>query len=246
MALAEKIKQIRERNGMTQKQVAELMGISQQAYGQYESGSRKPKSETLQRIAQALNVRLYEFFLDDSCEKLPVEPLDAESLVQSDNYEVRLTSAADHVAVLQWYAESESGIIWSNRDKSDWLKKEIPTVARLYNVTAEDLRNALESDFEPEPFRTVAETWKQGAIPMETDIEETERRAFYELPNDWQKDTAINWQIEIIRKKMGKKYNNAMFEALMPLLRNDDEYSREFVERLESLLYGPKTAPEKK
>ena len=43
MTLAEKIKQIREKKGMTQKEVASLMGISQQAYGQYESGGRVPK-----------------------------------------------------------------------------------------------------------------------------------------------------------------------------------------------------------
>ena len=60
MTLAEKIKKIREKRGMTQKQVASLMGISQQAYGQYESGMRLPKPETLGRIAAALDSTLEE------------------------------------------------------------------------------------------------------------------------------------------------------------------------------------------
>lgn len=60
MTLAERIKQIRENKGMTQKQAAALMGISQQAYSQYESGTREPKLETLWRIATALNVSKFE------------------------------------------------------------------------------------------------------------------------------------------------------------------------------------------
>lgn len=60
MTLAEKMKQIRETKGMTQKEVASLMGVSQQAYGQYESGTREPKMDTLNRIAKALGVSKYE------------------------------------------------------------------------------------------------------------------------------------------------------------------------------------------
>lgn len=60
MSIAENIRRIREEKKMTQKNVASLMGISQQAYGQYESGSREPKPETLGRIAAALGTTLTE------------------------------------------------------------------------------------------------------------------------------------------------------------------------------------------
>lgn len=60
MTLAERIKQIRDQKKMTQKEVASLMGISQQAYGQYESGTREPKKETIYRIADALGVSQFE------------------------------------------------------------------------------------------------------------------------------------------------------------------------------------------
>ena len=60
MTFAEKIKQIRESRGLTQKEVASLMGISQQAYGQYESGTRLPKPETVGRIAAALDCQVDE------------------------------------------------------------------------------------------------------------------------------------------------------------------------------------------
>lgn len=88
--------------------------------------------------------------------------------------------------------------------------------------------------------------YKTGAKELHTPAWEKARRAFYKLPNDWQKDTAINWQIEILHKKMGKNYNNAVFEALLRLYQSDDSFSQELAERLESLLYGQPTDPDKK
>lgn len=54
MTLAENIKRLRESRGKTQKEVAAFMGISQQAYSQYESGKREPKFDTIRRIADAI------------------------------------------------------------------------------------------------------------------------------------------------------------------------------------------------
>lgn len=62
MTLAENIRKIRESKGKTQKEVASLMGISQQAYSQYESGAREPKPETLGRIAAALEIEFKELY----------------------------------------------------------------------------------------------------------------------------------------------------------------------------------------
>ena len=44
---------------------------------------------------------------------------------------------------------------------------------------------------------------------------------------------------------MGKNYNNAVFEALLRLYQSDDSFSQELAERLESLLYGQPTDPNK-
>ena len=72
MNLAQKIKQARERAGMTQKEAACSMGISQQAYSQYESGRRVPKAETLGRIALALGITTDELF---DAEDLPPQDM---------------------------------------------------------------------------------------------------------------------------------------------------------------------------
>lgn len=67
MTLSEQIKASREEKGMTQKEVADAMGISQQAYSQYESGKRNPKPETIIKIANALSLQdpLTLFLVDD-------------------------------------------------------------------------------------------------------------------------------------------------------------------------------------
>ncbi|HEN6441229.1 TPA: helix-turn-helix transcriptional regulator [Streptococcus agalactiae] len=50
--LKEKLKQARKNIGLTQKEVAEKLGIAQQQYARWEQGQRKPKYETLEKLAE--------------------------------------------------------------------------------------------------------------------------------------------------------------------------------------------------
>ena len=54
MKQREKIKKIRQFRGLTQKEVAQKMGVSVQCYSQYETGKRTPTRKTLDKIAEAL------------------------------------------------------------------------------------------------------------------------------------------------------------------------------------------------
>lgn len=58
--IEEKIKQIRKEKGMTQKELAEKMGVTYTVISGYERGKRKPKIETIIRIANALNVSTFD------------------------------------------------------------------------------------------------------------------------------------------------------------------------------------------
>lgn len=58
MTFAENLKLIRKKRGFTQKEIAERLGVSQPNYAQYENGKRKPKVETIRRIADALGVNI--------------------------------------------------------------------------------------------------------------------------------------------------------------------------------------------
>lgn len=51
-----RIKEIREEQGIKQKELAAMIGIAPNTLSQYESGKREPDIETVKRMAVALNV----------------------------------------------------------------------------------------------------------------------------------------------------------------------------------------------
>ena len=73
MDLGQRLRQLRKEKGLTQKEFANLLGVSASMVGQYETNLRKPKIETLKRFAEALDVPLnrlfsnhpYEFYSDE-------------------------------------------------------------------------------------------------------------------------------------------------------------------------------------
>ena len=51
-----RIRELRQKQGLTMKELAEKVGVTEQAISQYERNIRKPNIETLNKIASALNV----------------------------------------------------------------------------------------------------------------------------------------------------------------------------------------------
>ena len=60
MTVGQRIRQARKKIGMSQKDLADKLGISYVGVSQWENDKRKPKYETLQRIAHALNTSAME------------------------------------------------------------------------------------------------------------------------------------------------------------------------------------------
>lgn len=60
MTTGEKIKTLRQKKGLTQKQLGDLCGMADSAIRRYENGRAKPKIETLQKIADALDIKISE------------------------------------------------------------------------------------------------------------------------------------------------------------------------------------------
>ncbi len=54
MTVADKIREMRKKAGLTQTQLAQKMGVTQGTITQYENGRRFPKLDTLTRIADAI------------------------------------------------------------------------------------------------------------------------------------------------------------------------------------------------
>lgn len=71
MTIGQKIKATRKNAGLTQKELAQKMGLSFQSIAQWENDLRKPKIETLKKIAAALECPLDTFTADDLSEEIP-------------------------------------------------------------------------------------------------------------------------------------------------------------------------------
>ena len=71
----EKLLALRKEKGFTQKDVADRLGISRQAYANYETGNREPDITTLIKIAQ-----LFEVSVDELVENGHVSKTDEDDL----------------------------------------------------------------------------------------------------------------------------------------------------------------------
>lgn len=66
MDIAKNIKRIREKKGMSQKELITTVGLGAPMYSRIETGKTEPSLTTLEKIAKALNVSLSDFFDNDS------------------------------------------------------------------------------------------------------------------------------------------------------------------------------------
>lgn len=59
------LKAIRIENGLSQKQLADMVGITQPTYSNIENGKRNPTIKTLKRIAKALGCSIDDLIEDE-------------------------------------------------------------------------------------------------------------------------------------------------------------------------------------
>jgi len=59
---AERLKELREENNMTQEQLGKLLNVTKQAISSYEKGENEPSLDTLVKIAEIFNVSLDYLF----------------------------------------------------------------------------------------------------------------------------------------------------------------------------------------
>ena len=73
MSIGNKIKEYRESNQMTQKDVAEILNVEPGTISKYESGMIEPNIESLKRLAETFNITIDELIKDE--EKLDVSKI---------------------------------------------------------------------------------------------------------------------------------------------------------------------------
>jgi transcriptional regulator with XRE-family HTH domain len=113
------LKRLRKHNQSTQQDIADVLGISRQAYSRYESGIREPNMETLLKLAEHFNVSPQVFYIDDVDRLLdanmnPVELLaryqlkqllDDDDTSNQDNALERYIKTSDQTIVRQRLSE---------------------------------------------------------------------------------------------------------------------------------------------
>ena len=65
MTFTDKVKRARELCGLTQRQLAELVGVSQRTIASYESSNAKPHASTMRKLAKALMVSV-DYLADEN------------------------------------------------------------------------------------------------------------------------------------------------------------------------------------
>ncbi len=76
MEFTERLKQYRKSAQLTQRQVAEKLGISQQAYGDWERGVKMPTHENSKKLAKLFNITLDTLMGEESEEDVDLSEVE--------------------------------------------------------------------------------------------------------------------------------------------------------------------------
>ncbi len=93
MSIGENIRKIRKQKGLTQKKLAELSGLNEVTIRSYELGKFKPKIETIQRIANALDVTIGD--LDNGYMEMKAQNEKAHNLLYQLQYLLKDIQTSD-------------------------------------------------------------------------------------------------------------------------------------------------------
>jgi lambda repressor-like predicted transcriptional regulator len=228
MGVATKIGEIAKKRGIPLKELSRRADIPYTTLYNAVKRDSKIDIETARKIAAALGISVLE--LDpDACER---------SELKAFNELISLV-AEDEVNGNYHFSDSSDLNFIRTQLRDKW----IPSVSAKYNVSPELLRAMVSYSCKDE----LSDEWSKDAIWPESTDKERARSAFRQLSNDWRKETAINWQIEILKNRFKQNYNNAVFEALMQLYQDNDAFTKELADRLEGLVYNlPPKAPAEK
>lgn len=69
MKMGERLKQLREKNGLSQKEMAQMVGVSDRVYSYYEQDRFPKDEEIIKKLAKTLNTTVSYLLGEDSIEK---------------------------------------------------------------------------------------------------------------------------------------------------------------------------------
>lgn len=109
MIFPERLKQLRQKKGLTQQEIADLVHVNRVTYTNWEKGKREPKFETLLKLALELNTTT-SYLLGESNISLGRGNDEFEKLANLPNFhlsEMGLNQIKDLVRAIPYLAEKE-------------------------------------------------------------------------------------------------------------------------------------------
>lgn len=138
MGVAAKIGDIAKERKISLKELSRMVDIPYTTLYHAVKRDSKMEFETVQRIAVALGVPWNALYSANESDP-DVKAWGPDSKTQTKDYWYRVDSASAYLMTLLNSAEYESDTEFSSDDENLWMKKKIPEIAKLYNVSEADL-----------------------------------------------------------------------------------------------------------
>lgn len=107
MSIGKKIKQLRENKGLSQKELADSLGVTQQAIDAWERSITNPRKKSIDKLSSFFNVNGGFFFEDDIQNKTPFN----EMIIKKEN------KPKDLIKLLEKEDYTLNGILVTPEDK---------------------------------------------------------------------------------------------------------------------------------
>ena len=144
MGVATRIGEIAKENGISLKELSRQVDIPYTTLYHAVKRDSKMEFETVQKIAAALNIPWYELYTGKIADDTSLDILlRREKISQFGNETERLADANACLDLWQTSTELASGLVWADDTRSDWMKRNIPVVASIYNVDENSLRDSV-------------------------------------------------------------------------------------------------------
>ena len=119
MSFGENLKNVRKQRGVTQEELAEILGVSRQAISKWESDSGYPETEKLLVISNTLNISI-DYLLNDVTVMKEKEKTEEKSVVYAPTGKIAITTY-DNKNVVFCKSVKTSPILWPGKDEPKYI-----------------------------------------------------------------------------------------------------------------------------
>jgi len=135
MSFGDKLCELRKAKGLTQEQLANMIGVAKSTLTGYEKNNREPNIPTLKKIAVALNVMVEELLGIES-PKIPVQAVSDDEIALLNDYRLLNTQGKDYITITMAMAV---GSYASDIETTDTIKSTATTdTVRMFRAAKSD------------------------------------------------------------------------------------------------------------